>query len=201
MNKKRHLNIQGLIKVIRLSLDMHSNNKSCKMKKHILQNLLTQKTSTFSYELPDTVIDYSNYTDMGDLDPNYVTGFIQGDGGLGLILKKNGNISQYFAIGQEKNSLEILEKIKNFFNNVGKIYKINENYYRYTVYKKEDIIKEIIRHLDKYELRGNKYKEYLSIRSYFFKDVSEKEKLFLFELNFKGKRRRKRDSLIIHENE
>jgi len=81
--------------------------------------------------------------------------------------KTGYQISHKFAVVQGERSIDSLKKLKNFFK-VGNIY-INrrydnhkENLYRYSVVKREDLIKTIIPFFQKYPLQTSKKNDFLN---------------------------------------
>lgn len=162
VSKEVHFNIEGLIYIIELSLKMYSRNVS-KKKHHIIRNLNAKYKFDKYKEDPlkpieHLILEHSQNT--WELDPWFLTGVMQGDG-KPLGIKNNGQIAQTTTIGLEVNSISIMNKIQAYFNGIGQIKKIKENYYRFTVYDKNDILSEIVPHLEKYPLRGYRQWQYL----------------------------------------
>lgn len=111
---------------------------------------------------------------------------IQGDGSLFVHFPREHT---NFALGQEVESLCILRSIQNYFNDIGHIYKINDNYYRYTIYKKDDILEILIPHLMDYPLYCKKGLDFEKLIE-FTKDPLLTDKSEIYNLSFNGKRRR-----------
>jgi hypothetical protein len=111
---------------------------------------------------------------------------IQGDGTLYVVFPKEHT---NFAIGQEIESIDILKSLQIYFKDVGHIYEINETYYRYMIYKKEDILKVLIPHLEKYPLYSKKGTDFKKLIT-FTQDPLSVDKSEIYYLSFDGKRRR-----------
>ena len=90
------------------------------------------------------------------LNPNLITGFVDGEGSFIITVWKNPKIKigwslkASLSIGLHKKDLEILELIKSYFG-VSAIYKHGKDSVQYRVYSLQDLIK-IIDHFDKYPL-------------------------------------------------
>jgi hypothetical protein len=179
---KTHLSSMGIAQIAKLSL--YSKNKS-KLKQHVISNI--------SNELKKSIEDLpfkSKLIDSDIIDPWYITGMIQGDGSLYVHFPREHT---NFALGQEIESLVILKDIKNYFNNIGHIYKINDTYYRYQIYKKDDIINILIPHLRKYPLYCIKGSDFEKLINFTVNsDATELEKAVIYNLSFNGKRRREK---------
>jgi len=177
--KKEHLHIHGLINIIELSLKMYHVNHS-KKKRHILNNLYSE------YKIEKSNIDLLKpishlfLEEVNQIDPWFLTGIIQADPSpLGILFKKNGQIAQYFAIGLEVNSINLLDEIKFYFKDAGTIYKIKDNYYRYVIYDKSDFLNKVVPHFNLYPLFGSRLLQYLTTLEY-LKNPSDslKDKIF-----------------------
>lgn len=187
--KKEHLHILGLINIIELSLKMYHVNHG-KKKRHFLDNLYSEFNLPKSNFDPLEPISHLFLEEECLLDPWFLTGIVQGDGSpLGIVFKKNGQISQYFAIGLEINSINILKEIKSYFQDVGHIHKIKDNYYRFVIYSKSDILNYVVPHFEEYPLRGYRLSQYLTTLEY-FKNPSDALKEKIYNISFNGKRRR-----------
>jgi hypothetical protein len=103
------------------------------------------------------------------LDPWFVTGFSDGEAAFTFSRCQNA-FSLYFSIRQREDNREIVEKIREYFCGVGKIYSAKEvlptknsghtkpaAYYR--VCKIEELL-VIIEHFDKYPLQSKKEEVY-----------------------------------------
>jgi hypothetical protein len=99
------------------------------------------------------------------LYPNYITGFIDAEGSFGIYLRKNPKckngfeVKGMFQINLHKNDSVLLENIKLFFSNVGKIYKKKESL-SYAVESKK-LLPVIIDHFEKYPLISQKRADYI----------------------------------------
>ena len=109
-----------------------------------------------------------NNEDSFNLNPWFVTGFVDGDGSFSVSIakKKSGigwKIQPIFTIGLDPKDLDLLVQIKVFFK-IGKIYTSKRGIVYYTVGSTKDIIKYILPHFDKYPLISLKLKDYLVFR-------------------------------------
>jgi hypothetical protein len=107
-----------------------------------------------------------------NLDPNWVTGFVDGEGCFSVHLSKrkgsklNFRTIIYFQIKLHIKDKDLLLQIKDFFKGIGTIV-VDEkyNFVVYKVMKLYDIINIIIPHFDKYSLITTKYGDYILWRS------------------------------------
>jgi len=114
-----------------------------------------------------------------NLDPWYVTGFTDGEGCFSLFINterrsRRGYVSVYsywrvhFSITLRKDDIEILKRIGKFFDcgtlNINtapsQIKKGHRGIAIFTVAKREDLVKKIIPHFDKYNLMAKKRSGY-----------------------------------------
>ena len=92
------------------------------------------------------------------LNPNFVTGFTDGEGSFLIIIRKNPKskigwrVEARFTISLHKKDLAILQLIKNFFNGVGNINKERETSVQYHVTTLQDLTNVIIPHFNKFPL-------------------------------------------------
>jgi len=105
------------------------------------------------------------------LTPWYVTGFCDGEANF-TYSKAGGTFNLYFSIREKKGNVQIIQKIQEFFDSVGTIYRNKENladkktgahqqstvFFRVT--RSAELIK-IIEHFDKYPLQSRKKEGYL----------------------------------------
>lgn len=94
-----------------------------------------------------------------DLNPNYVTGFVDAEGTFSLSVVKQTNWIVYtvFRIHLHSKDAAILYKIQSFFGGIGSV-NINtkDQSASFNVKKLEDLVNVIIPHFIKYPLRTNK---------------------------------------------
>lgn len=101
-----------------------------------------------------------------NLDPNWVTGFIDAEGYFIVLIaidknyKTGWTIKTRFSISLHKKDLAILELIKTYLGNVGNILKQGKDSVQYKVASLESITKVIIPHFDKYPLITQKKADY-----------------------------------------
>lgn len=119
------------------------------------------------------IVNIRHYSTEGvaKLEPNFVTGFCDGEGSFKVSVKKNAKFkSGYqvrpdFSIALHRNDLSLLESIHSFFG-VGKVYTINsrdEIYYR--VGSLDEIVDVIIPHFLKFPLISQKRADFELFRS------------------------------------
>ena len=106
------------------------------------------------------------------LTPEYLAGFIDGEGCFSVSIHPNPNakfgwlIDPDFTINQHKQSLEFLKSIQKFLG-CGKIYEKSphkSNVLTFTVYSRRTIFEKIIPFLDKHPLISNKRNDYYKFR-------------------------------------
>src|SRR5271157_5993731 len=106
------------------------------------------------------------------LTPEYLAGFIDGEGCFSVSIHPNPNakfgwlIDPDFTINQHKQSQEFLKSIQKFFG-CGKIYEKSpdkSNVLTFTVYSRRTIFEKIIPFLDKHPLISNKRNDYMKFR-------------------------------------
>ena len=116
------------------------------------------------------------------LSPYWVTGIVDAEGNFSINKQKRGNsykFSLVFKVTQKEHSLGILYDLKNYFN-CGHIHVDNkkENAYKYNVARRDDLVKYVIPHFDKYPLVTSKNLDYLDFK----KVILLKNKLSLDEV-------------------
>jgi LAGLIDADG endonuclease len=105
------------------------------------------------------------------INPNWITGFVDGEGCFYVHIDKRKNrksgwhIQACFQIKLHIKDKDLLLQIKSFFGEVGTIL-INYNFVVYRICKINNIANIIIPHFDKYPLISKKYGDY-----YIFKNI------------------------------
>lgn len=100
------------------------------------------------------------------LNPNFVTGFTDGEGCFLIIIRKNPRmktgrrVETRFALSLHKKDLTILQLIQNYFNGVGNINKERETSVQFHVTTLTDLTNTIIPHFDKFPLITQKRGDY-----------------------------------------
>jgi hypothetical protein len=96
------------------------------------------------------------------IDPNYITGFVDGEGSFSITISPRDfkdvkwEVRPSFSISQHKRNRRILFKIKNYFG-CGTIRPNREdNTYKYEVRSLQDLKNIIIPHFKKYPLQTTK---------------------------------------------
>lgn len=103
-----------------------------------------------------------------NLAPWWVSGIIDSEGNFSIFTQKTNSghkISLAFKVTQKEHSMGILLDLQKYFG-CGNIYLDNkkENAYKFSVNKIEDIINNVIPHLDKYPLLTSKHLDYLDFK-------------------------------------
>ena len=99
------------------------------------------------------------------LNPNYISGFTEGDGCFTVnISSKTNQVIAYFIIELHKREIPLLISIQKFFGAGSINQALNRNMARFYVSKKSDLITKVLPHFDTYKLEGNKLKNYLIFR-------------------------------------
>lgn len=107
---------------------------------------------------------FSRETLLEELDPWYVTGFVEGEGSF--TYSRNGRqLALYFGIKLGEADEPILEAIRAFFGGIGSIYHLQPRsegakgsaYYRVCRHEQLPLI---VAHFDAYPLRGSKLSAY-----------------------------------------
>jgi hypothetical protein len=112
------------------------------------------------------------YPELEDLDPEFITGFIDGEGCFELsIMKDNRNpketrygYSLCFTIGLHERDKALLMRIQKYFAGVGTITKLGKNAVRYRISSLNSLAL-VIAHFDKYPLITQKQADYLLFKA------------------------------------
>lgn len=95
------------------------------------------------------------------LDPDWVSGFTEGDGSF-YVLTGSDRIRPGLTIGLNIRDLPLLEKIQGFFGGIGNIYSTSSNNsVNYKVLGLTQLSDVIIPHFNSYELVGNKLANFM----------------------------------------
>ena len=141
------------------------------------------------------------------LTPDYLAGFIDGEGCFSVSIHPNPNakwgwlIDPDFTVNQHRQSRELLESIQRFFG-CGKIYEKSpnkSNVLTYTVYGRRTILEKVIPFLDSHPIISNKRHDYAKFRDIILR-MTNKEHQSLegfqnivkiaFSMNAQGKQRK-----------
>jgi len=104
------------------------------------------------------------------INPNYITGFVDGEGSFHIAIYKDKNTKQgikiipEFHISQRDNSKSILYEIKDYFS-CGYVKEnhptnLRDRTYVYVVRNRDDLLKIIIPFFKKYKLQTNKAEDF-----------------------------------------
>lgn len=100
------------------------------------------------------------------LNPNYVSGFTEGDGCFTVnISSKTNQVIALYIIELHKREVPLLSSIQKFFGGAGSINTaLSRNSARFSISSKSDLINKVLPHFNAYKLQGNKLKNYLIFR-------------------------------------
>jgi hypothetical protein len=120
------------------------------------------------------------------LNPNYVTGFLDGEACFHLAIGKNTKykigfyVNPGFSVALHKKDKELLKKIQKFFGGIG-VLKVKKNIVQFRVFSINDL-SVIIKHLDKYPLITKKHGDFLLFKEA-LKLIINKEHLTIVGFN------------------
>ncbi len=100
------------------------------------------------------------------LNPNYVSGFTEGDGCFYVSISSNTNqVTATYIVELHKRDVSLLSNLQKFFGGAGKInIALSRNSARFYISRKSDLINKVLPHFDTYKLEGTKLKNYLIFR-------------------------------------
>lgn len=107
---------------------------------------------------------------LNKLNPNYITGFVDGEGSFIVkILKRSRlrvgfEVQLCFQITSHPKDRALLESIKDYFGGIGSIHKEGSGCLQYRVSSNKDL-NLIIKHFEKFPLITQKYADYLLFKS------------------------------------
>ena len=102
---------------------------------------------------------FSRGTSLSDLDPWYVTGFVEGEGTF--TYSRNGKqMALYFAVKLPEVDEPILQDLRDFFGGIGSIYFLRARSSAYYRVCRREQLPVIVEHFDAYPLRGGKAAAY-----------------------------------------
>ena len=102
-----------------------------------------------------------------NLDPNWVTGFVDAEGSFIVLILKDKNyktgwtVKTRFSISLPDNDLAILELIKTYLGNVGNISKGGKDSVQYVVASLNDLTNVVLPHFTKYPLITQKAADFI----------------------------------------
>ncbi len=141
------------------------------------------------------------------LTPDYLAGFIDGEGCFSVSIHPNPNakwgwlIDPDFTINQHRQSRELLESIQSFFG-CGKIYEKSpnkSNVLTFTVYGRRLILEKVIPFLDAHPIISNKRHDYAKFRDIILRMTNKEHQTLegfqnivriAFKMNAQGKQRK-----------
>jgi len=150
MLNKKHLQEEGLNKILSIK-SVLNNGFSDKLKAAF--------PSVKTIDRP--VLDVVNIP----LNPNYVSGFTEGEGCFYVVITPNNQVIASYIIELHKRDLPLLYSIQKFYGGAGSINTaLKRDSARFSVSRKSDLINKVLPHFDAYILQGNKLKNYLIFR-------------------------------------
>lgn len=147
LNDKKHLITEGIMQIITLKSIMNLGLSTIKDK--------------FKLEFPNLEgLKRQEYEPLKNkLNPNWITGFIEGDGSFYIVInKKVKHVAPFLSIGLDAREKLLVKKIQSYFEGKGKIYlhtpanRIKE-VVEWKVYNVSDLI-TISSHFSLYSLMG-----------------------------------------------
>jgi hypothetical protein len=108
------------------------------------------------------VVDKPNIKLPLTLNPNWVSGFVAGDGGFIINIRKNNKVEFRFHVAQHSKDFDLLNLFINFFNSGNVYLRSNLSTPRcdFVIQNFEDMINKVITHFDKYPLDTIKQLDY-----------------------------------------
>ena len=148
IQSKEHLQEKGLNRI--LSIKSALNNGLSDKLKALFPSVIV---------IDRPVLDVANIP----LNPNYVSGFTEGDGCFTVnISSKTNQVIALYIIELHKREVPLLCSIQKFFGDAGSINTaLSRNSARFSISRKFDLINKVLPHYDSYKLQGNKLKNYL----------------------------------------
>jgi len=102
---------------------------------------------------------FSRGTSIAELDPWYVTGFIEAQGSF--TYSRNGRqMALYFGIKLPEVDEPVLHAIRDFFGGIGSIYPVQAGASAYFRVCRREQLAVVVDHFDTYPLRGSKRAAY-----------------------------------------
>lgn len=97
-----------------------------------------------------------------DIDPRYITGFVDGEGSFLVSFSIRNKIHigiesrPSFTVSQNRRSKQVLEEIQAYFQCGSIRYNNHDQTYKYEVRSLHDLISKIVPHFEQYSLRTSK---------------------------------------------
>lgn len=157
---KKHLNFEGFSTILRYYAAIN-NGVSPKVAQYYPNIEAVLKPVI---ELPKT------------LDPNWVSGFVAGDGGFSINIRPNKQIKLRLHITQHSKDIDLMNLFINFFG-AGKVYlrsNLSTPRCDFIIQNNKDIITKVINHFDNYPLNNIKTLDYNDFKQVVFLIKSNK---------------------------
>ena len=148
IENKEHLTKEGLNKILSLKSALNLG---------LSENLKAAFPNVVPIERP------AYQVSEAPLDPNWVSGFTEGDGSFFVsISSKTNQVRVRYGIGLNNRETPLMLKIQKFFGGIGTFATNSERkVVIYTISKARDLTSVILPHFDTHGLRGNKLYNYL----------------------------------------
>jgi hypothetical protein len=142
---------------------------------------------------------------------SYITGFVDGEGCFTVSfnkrekLKTKIEVRPSFSIGQNKKSLDVLERMHSYFGCGAIRFSRSDQIYKYEVRSNREIVKNIIPHFERYPLKTAKQRDFDKFKTICFlvsknkhlnKDFLREIIEMAYSMNGSGKRKYKKQELL-----
>lgn len=146
MKNKGHLTREGLNKILKLKSALNKGLPEF-LKKNFKDEMVR----------PEFIVDST------PLDPNWVSGFVEGDGSFFVsVSEKTKLVRCFFSVKLDKRDTPLIEKLQEFFNGIGTIYQEkNTNIVQYNIVSSKHLYDLVLPQFDTYKFSGNKLSNYL----------------------------------------
>lgn len=143
INKKEHLTVNGLAEIIHISYHMNPVGSRNEIRKLELLDLIGYTNTNLNSFQRSKLIENLPLSTESNLDPNFISGLIDGDGSFNITFRADGRIVPAFTITQDIHSMDLLENIQKYFN-CGSIHKFKDSAIRYHVSSFSDLITNFV---------------------------------------------------------
>jgi len=163
MNRKVHRTPEGLQKLINIRASMNEG-LSDKLQEVFPDTKPVPRPVIKSTEIPDPATVVGPPWNGGGPQPNWLSGFVDGEGCFHVSQRKSGQIQLEFRLSQRDRDLYLLSYLIGYINS-GYIKRDTRNSVIYfTITKFADIIDKLIPLFDAYPIQGSKLLDYICFR-------------------------------------
>ena len=150
LEKREHWTPQGFVDIIS-ELRETSQKRVPK-----LQFIIDSMYNCFGVKPLERKIDFVNKLEQSSgLEPEFISGFIDGDGCFCISQRKTGRVDVCFSIVAVHENLPLLLQLKKYFG-VGNVYKVSEETSRYMIWKAFVLLHVFEHHFMMFPLRTEK---------------------------------------------